>query len=73
MMKKRSSIEKELRQVERLLCRFKRGMNLQAAIKRGKCKLGEKDGQMLRGAAQALGWILDLDYAKASKCILEEE
>ncbi len=67
-MKKLSTIQKELRKIELLLHRtHPKGMSLQGAIKRGKCRLDERTQWELYGAAQALGWVLDLNYQKASK------
>lgn len=72
-MKTKKAIRAELKQVERLLCRFRKGQNIQAAIKRGKCKLSENDRMIAIGAAQALGWVLEADYMKASKCVSIKE
>lgn len=69
-MKKLSTIQKELRKIEILLHRKRpKSMSLEQAIKRGKCQLDERTKWELYGAAQALGWVLDLDYEKASKLV----
>ena len=59
-MKNRKTCQRELDKIEKLLCRY------------GKCKLSEEDRRMLYGAAQALGWFLELNYLRASKCIIKE-
>ena len=68
-MKTKKAIAMELKRVERLLCRHHKGENIQAAIKRGKCKLNETDRMLAYGAAQALGWLLERDYMRPSKCV----
>lgn len=72
-MKTKKAVELELKKIERLLCRYHKGMSIRAAIKRGKCKLNEKDRIILYGAAQALGWLLSENYMKASKVVTINE
>ena len=72
-MKTKKAIKIELRKIERLLCRHHKGMSIQASIKKGKCKLSEEDQKVLFGASQALGWLLEANYLRPSKCVVEEE
>ncbi len=72
-MKTKRSIKKELQSVERLLCRFHKGMYLKSALKRGKCKLEQRDKDILYGAAQAIGWILEENYMKPSRVVTISE
>jgi phage terminase small subunit len=69
-MKTKKAIVMELKRIERQLCRYHEGENIQAAIKRGKCKLSETDQMLACGAAQALGWLLERNYMRPSKCVI---
>ena len=60
-MKAKSTIERELRKLEQ----FRKLANT------GKLSAG--DEQLNYGAAQALGWVLDRNYAKASTCIVPKK
>ena len=68
-MKTKRAIQRELREIENLLCRFHKGQNINAAIKRGKCKLPQQDKDILYGAAQALGWLLNQNYMRPSRVV----
>lgn len=57
-MKKKATIEKELRKLERFRKMGHKGL------------LDERDIQLNYGAAQAIGWVLSKNYGAASSCIV---